>query len=105
MLSAFRYLHDCPECFWAMQEGFRWERACAVPPCVREKTCEKLGLKFQSIKDNYFGSRTFGLGEPAEVSCKAVLAQGGGKCWASSVFYLLTGKKSGKNFQVSCNTL
>ena len=38
----------------------------------------------------------FGLGEPPVASCKAILAQGGGKCWASSVFYLLTGKKSGK---------
>ena len=94
--ACFRFLRDCPECFWAFQEGHRWERAVSVKAKRREEICLKWGLKFKDVPDMYEGERIIGLGEPPMATCKAVLAQGGGKCWVSSLFFLLTGRKSGK---------
>ena len=78
-----------------MQEGHRWERATSVSESARKQVCEKLSIKFTTIRDDYSGLRLVGLGEPEEATCRAILAQGGGKCWVSSIFFLLTGKKSG----------
>ena len=79
-----------------MQEGHRWERATSVSESARKQMCAKLAIKFTTIRDDYSGLRIVGLGEPEEASCRAILAQGGGgKCWVSSVFLLLTGRKSG----------
>ena len=62
---------------------------------ARKQVCEKLSIKFTTIRDDYSGLRLVGLGEPEEATCRAILAQGGGKCCVSSIFFLLTGKKSG----------
>ena len=94
-LFFYRYLHDCPQCFWKYQKGYRWQKAVSVAPEVRKETCLKFGLKFHQVKDEYRGLGVLSLGEPKEMSCKSILAEGGGKCWVSSVFYLLTGRKSG----------
>ena len=53
--------------------------------------CTQLQTVHQRLTDHYWSS--VGLGESPDVSCKSILADGGGKCWFLSVFYLLTGKK------------
>ena len=59
-----------------MQEGPRWERATSVSESAREQVCEKLSLKFTTIRDDYSGLRIVGLGEPEEATCRANLTQG-----------------------------
>ena len=59
----------------------------------RQKACEKIGLVWQKLTDEPENGAVIGLGEPPMATCKSILAQGGGKRWASSVYYLLTGKK------------
>ena len=53
-----------------------------------------LGTQMKTVHkrllDNYWSS--VGLGEPPGASCKSIISEGGGKCWISSVFYLLTEK-------------
>ena len=65
---------------------------------TRQNLCKKLDLQFHAVKDDYSGSAAVWLAEPEEAGCRAILAEGGGKFWVSSVFFLLTGKKSGKSF-------
>ena len=91
----FRFLHDCPECFWTRHEGYRWERAASVSIMERQDACKRFALTWEKLQDGPEGGGLVGLGEPPVASCKSVFAQGGGKCWASSIFFLLTGKKSG----------
>ena len=89
-----RYLHDCPQCFWRLHAGSRWEKAASVAEAARKKSCAKVGLKFVKISDDYHRNISVGLGEPELAGC-SIFAEGAGKCWISSVFYPLTGKQSG----------
>ena len=58
-------------------------------PQRRLDLCTQLKTVHKRLTDNYWSS--VGLGEPPDASCKSILSEGGGKCWFSSVFYLLTG--------------
>ena len=97
--TSFRVLHDCPECFWRLHEGNQWQRAVSVPRLRREQICNQLGIQFKQMADNYIGGKVYGLGQPKAATCRSNLAEGGGSCWFSSLFYLLTGRKSGKNIE------
>ena len=90
-----RYLHDCPQCFWSLHAGSRWEKATSVSEAARKKLCASLGLKFVKIADDCHGNNSVGLGEPELAGCRSIFAEGAGKCWVSSLFFLLTGKRSG----------
>ena len=93
--ESFRFLHNCPECFWAYHKGCEWQQAVCVSKATRLRLCKKLGLTHVKVPDDYVGERTVGLGEPSQMSCKAILASGGGECWFSSIYYLLVGRKIG----------
>ena len=97
IVVSFRFLHNCPDCFWSYHQGHEWQQVSCVTKATRVRVCEKLSLTHVKIPDNYVGSKLIGLGEPPVKSCKAVLAAGGGECWFATIFHLLVGKKSGKN--------
>ena len=97
VVANFSFLHNCPDCFWSFHQGHAWQQVACVKKATRLRLCEKLGFTHIGIPDDYCGSKVVGLGEPAEKNCKAILATGGGECWFSTIFYLLVGKKSGKN--------
>ena len=97
--TSFRVLHGCPECFWRLHEGNQWQRAVSVPRLRREQICNQLGIQFKQMADNYFGGKVYGLGQPKAATCRSSLAEGGGACWFSSLFCLLTGRQSGKNIE------
>ena len=75
-----------------------FQHATSVAAETRQKSGQKLDLQFHAVKDDYSGSAAVWITEPDEAGCRAILAEKGGKCWVSSVFFLLTGKKSGKKF-------
>ena len=95
--TSSRVLHDCPECFWRLHEGNQWQRAVSVPRLQREELRNQLGIQFKQMADNYNGGKVHGLGQPKAATCRSNLVEGGGACWFSSLYYLLTGRKSGKN--------
>ena len=92
--ALYRYLHDCNECFLAFHEGCQWEQATALAEQKRSIICSMLKLVHVAVPDDYCGC-LLGLGQPVDKGCVSNLAEGGGKCWFSSIFYLLVGKKSG----------
>ena len=97
--TSIRVLHDCPECFWRLHEGNQGQRAVSVRRLRREEICNQLGIQFKQMVDNYIGGKVYGLGQPKAATCRSNLAEGGGACWFSSLFDLLTGQKSGKNIE------
>ena len=60
-----------------------------------ELLCDKLGLVREGMLLDYTGSRIVGLGEPAEMGSKSVLALEGALCWFSTIHYFLVGQKTG----------
>ena len=88
-------MHDCAECFWAFHEGSHWEQAKAVAEQERKQLCVRLGRTHLKVPDNYLGDGFLGLGAPERKDSVSRLAEGGGKCWFSSIYFLLVGKKSG----------
>ena len=90
-----RFLHNCPMCFWTFHQGHSWEQACGVLEKVRKEYCTRLSLVHVRVPDNCGDEGLVGLGEPEVMSCASNLAEGGGKCWFSALFYLLVGKKCG----------
>ena len=96
--TSYRVLHDCPECFWRLHEGNQWQRAVSVPR-LRREICNQLGMQFKQMADNYIGGKVYGLGQPKAATCQSNLVEGGGARWFSSLFYPLTGRKSGKNIE------
>ena len=89
-----RYMHNCPQCFWALHQGHGWEQAISVAASKRVGICEQVGLKHRRVADEYKGERLVGLGHPSDISCKSVLGQGGGECWFSAIYFLLVGQKA-----------
>ena len=93
--SFFRYLHNYPKCFWTLHKSNDWERASGVPRETRLEICGRFGLTSHKVVEGDNCGCMVNLVESEAVPAKAVLAEGGGKCWFPNV-YLLTGKKSGK---------
>ena len=89
-----RYLYNCPDCFWTFHRGNSWQQATAVSEERRRNLCQQLDLKHEKVPDRYENA-LLGIGAPDEISCSSRLAEGGGLCWFSTVYYLLVGKKSG----------
>ena len=89
-------MHDCSECFWAFHEGCAWEQAVSVAEDKRKEIRQQLQLVDATVPDIYGANgRLPGLGIPALIKCVSKLAEGGGKCWFSAIYFLLVGKKSG----------
>ena len=70
----------------------------SLPKASRKTVCEKLGFKLITFQYDYQGSTAFGLAQPqdAPTPTHSLLAEGGRKWRVSSVFYLLTGIRSGR---------
>ena len=88
-------MYNCPQCFWSLHQGHGWEQAISVAAAKRMHICQQVGIEHIKIPDKYQGVKKLGLGRPSNIDCKSVLAQGGGACWFSSLFYPLVGQKSG----------
>ena len=43
--------------------------------------------------------KTLSVEEPTEAKCVAILAEGGGLCWFSSIYYHLVGRKRGRGLR------
>ena len=89
-------MHDCSKCFWTFHEGNQWEQATVMSETKRKELCLQLQLQDYGNRTNRKCGGIVGLGQPAATTCQSKLAEGGGKCWFSSEFYLLNGRKSGK---------
>ena len=81
--------------FSSLHEGSRWEKATSVSEAARRNLCANLALKFVKKSDDCHGNNSSGLIEPELAGCRSICAEVSGKCWISSVFFLLTGKRSG----------
>ena len=84
MRACYRYIHDCDECFWVFHQGYHWEQATALSKQRRQILCQKLNLVHVSVQDEYFGG-LFGVGQPEHKNRSSNLAEGGGKCWFSTI--------------------
>ena len=89
-------MHDCSKCFWNFHEGNQWEQAIVMSETKREELCIQLKLQDYGNRNTQKCGVIVGLGQPAAMTCQSKLAEGQGKCWFCIVFYLLSGRKSGK---------
>ena len=95
----FSYLRNCQVCFIEETKKVKQLYRC-VPYAKRFELCERFGYTCQWTE---FGSKRVGdteieLSEPARKPAKGTLAEVGGECFFSSIYYLLVGKKSGNHY-------
>ena len=84
---------DC-ENFWAFHERYQLEKASPVPEQYRRHICSRLGVQHVKAPDAEYSGKPIWLEHFEKRGCNAVLAEGGGKCWFSAIWFPLVGKKS-----------
>ena len=88
------FLYNFPECYWIFQKGSSWQQATGVAEERRKGLFQQLGLKNARLPD-WYEEALLGTGDPEKISCSSRVAEGGGLCWFSTVYYLSVGIKNG----------
>ena len=96
-----RFLYNWPQCFWRFHQGHAHESASKLSKEKRKELCSLLGWKWEKLSDAQGRNENdvLSVGEPTEAKCVAILAEGGGFCWFSSIYYLPVGGKRGKGLR------
>ena len=93
-----RFLRKCQECYFASEEGKRVQRYKCVSLERRIELCKMFDYtcSWEPLGSSRSGEIVMELSEPEKKEPMGVLAEVGGECFFSSVYYLLCGRKSGK---------
>ena len=92
-----RFLRNCQECSFASEEGRKVQRYLSVSLERRIELCSQFDYTcvWEPLSSSRSGEVPVILEEPGRKEPLGVLAEVGGECFFSSVYYLLCGRKSG----------
>ena len=96
-----RFLRNCQTCYFKSSEGMKKQMYLSVPLGKRVELCQRFGYTCMwERQTRTTGSVPIELGEPSRKEPMGELAEVGGECFFSSVYYLLCGRKSGQYQQI-----
>ena len=95
--SVNRFLHNCQTCYFESEEGKRTQWYLPVSLKRRIELCEKFGFTciWEPISGRETTTSAMVLDAPKRKEPLGELAEVGGECFFSSIYYLLVGRKSG----------
>ena len=93
-----RFIRNCETCYFQDIAGKR-QRYVLVSVERRKELCKQFNYTCY-WEEGQSGRQSRGSGEldsPKKKQAVGRLAEVGGECWFSSIYYLIVGRKSGKN--------
>ena len=92
-----RFLRNCQICYFESTEGQKVQRYVPLTMTRRIELCEKFGYTclWEPLSTTRTTETSVVLTSPGQKEPLGNLAEVGGECFFSSIYYLLCGRKSG----------